>query len=157
MDWSVHFPEFSDTAPTESEAGGDGESSGVAKTLLKHVEIADIGCGFGGLLFALAPKMPETLILGTPRGQLLTTNSTLTLHLLIRRTRNPGLRHRVCPKQNPCSPSTTLNHHPHHHRTSHLLPSKHLRPPRQHHEIPPQPLPQIPTLQNLPLLPRPAL
>ncbi len=31
----------------------------------KDVEIADIGCGFGGgLLFALAPKLPSTLILG---------------------------------------------------------------------------------------------
>ncbi|KAK4981690.1 tRNA (guanine-N(7)-)-methyltransferase (tRNA(m7G46)-methyltransferase) [Elasticomyces elasticus] len=30
----------------------------------KRVEIADIGCGFGGLLFALAPLMPSTLILG---------------------------------------------------------------------------------------------
>jgi tRNA G46 methylase TrmB len=30
----------------------------------KTVEIADIGCGFGGLLFALAPRFPETLILG---------------------------------------------------------------------------------------------
>ena len=31
---------------------------------MKNVEVADIGCGFGGLLFALAPRMPETLILG---------------------------------------------------------------------------------------------
>lgn len=28
------------------------------------VEIADIGCGFGGLLVALAPKFPDTLLLG---------------------------------------------------------------------------------------------
>ena len=30
----------------------------------KVVEVADIGCGFGGLLVALAPKLPETLLLG---------------------------------------------------------------------------------------------
>ena len=30
----------------------------------KHVEIADIGCGFGGLLFALGPQFPETMVLG---------------------------------------------------------------------------------------------
>ncbi|KAF2667644.1 putative methyltransferase [Microthyrium microscopicum] len=44
MDWSELFPVISDTH--------------------KKVEIVDIGCGFGGLLFALAPKLPETLILG---------------------------------------------------------------------------------------------
>jgi hypothetical protein len=28
------------------------------------VEIADIGCGFGGLLVALSPLFPNTLMLG---------------------------------------------------------------------------------------------
>ncbi len=37
-----------------------------AKQISKAVEVADIGCGFGGLLMALAPVMPETLILGRP-------------------------------------------------------------------------------------------
>ncbi|KAL9094310.1 MAG: hypothetical protein Q9165_003451 [Trypethelium subeluteriae] len=37
---------------------------GTSRRLDREVEIADIGCGYGGLLFALAPKMPETLILG---------------------------------------------------------------------------------------------
>ncbi|KAL9066095.1 MAG: hypothetical protein Q9157_007257 [Trypethelium eluteriae] len=40
------------------------ERKGNVKRLDREVEIADIGCGYGGLLFALAPKMPETLILG---------------------------------------------------------------------------------------------
>jgi tRNA (guanine-N7-)-methyltransferase len=31
----------------------------------RKVEIVDIGCGFGGLLFALAPRFPQTLMLGT--------------------------------------------------------------------------------------------
>ncbi|KAK8168707.1 putative methyltransferase-domain-containing protein [Phyllosticta citrichinensis] len=34
------------------------------RRISKDVEIADIGCGFGGLLFALAPKLPESLLLG---------------------------------------------------------------------------------------------
>jgi tRNA (guanine-N7-)-methyltransferase len=42
MDWTPHFPDFPE----------------------KKVSIADIGCGFGGLLFALAPLFPEQLILG---------------------------------------------------------------------------------------------
>jgi hypothetical protein len=44
MDWSELYPEFSITD--------------------KNVEIVDIGCGFGGLLFALSPRLPDTLILG---------------------------------------------------------------------------------------------
>ena len=44
MDWSEKYPTF-------AESG-------------KDVEIADIGCGFGGLLFALGPRFPEQLILG---------------------------------------------------------------------------------------------
>lgn len=42
MDWSTFFPNAKD----------------------RTVEIADIGCGFGGLLVALAPHFPESLILG---------------------------------------------------------------------------------------------
>lgn len=43
MDWSPHYPNMSKD---------------------KKVEFADIGCGFGGLLIALAPMFPDTLILG---------------------------------------------------------------------------------------------
>ncbi|CAE6444026.1 unnamed protein product [Rhizoctonia solani] len=42
MDWSPHYP----NRPNH------------------RVEFADIGCGFGGLLIALAPMYPETLMLG---------------------------------------------------------------------------------------------
>ncbi|KAF8599550.1 putative methyltransferase [Ceratobasidium sp. AG-I] len=42
MDWAEHYPNHLD----------------------RHVEFADIGCGFGGLLIALAPLYPETLMLG---------------------------------------------------------------------------------------------
>jgi tRNA (guanine-N7-)-methyltransferase len=30
----------------------------------RQVEVADIGCGFGGLLVALAPRLPDKLLLG---------------------------------------------------------------------------------------------
>ncbi|KAI5998808.1 putative methyltransferase [Pisolithus albus] len=44
MDWSEHFPAFANTGKTP--------------------EFVDIGCGFGGLLIALAPLFPDTLMLG---------------------------------------------------------------------------------------------
>ena len=44
MDWANYYPAFSDKD--------------------QQVEVADIGCGFGGLLFALASRCPNTLILG---------------------------------------------------------------------------------------------
>jgi len=63
MNWSVHYPALIFGKPkTEDE---DGEKQSQDTNGSKRVEVADIGCGFGGLLFALAPKMPDTLILGT--------------------------------------------------------------------------------------------
>lgn len=80
MNWAPHYPAFvikedektRDVADTET-GGTEGESS-----LSKKVEVADIGCGFGGLLFALAPKMPETLLLGTKSHP--PSNTTTTPH-----------------------------------------------------------------------------
>ena len=43
MDWNKYYP---------------------TKTADQEVTVADIGCGFGGLLVALAPALPEKLILG---------------------------------------------------------------------------------------------
>jgi tRNA (guanine-N7-)-methyltransferase len=54
MDWTSHFPAF---ARSESE-------NGTPPNMIKEVEVADIGCGFGGLIVALAPLFPETLMLG---------------------------------------------------------------------------------------------
>lgn len=54
MDWSVHYPKYF----------SPGESKGE-----KQVEWADVGCGFGGLLMALAPQFPETLMLGESREE----------------------------------------------------------------------------------------
>jgi tRNA G46 methylase TrmB len=55
MDWSSYYPAFvAETQPSETSH----------PWLKKDVEVVDIGCGFGGLLVALAPLMPETLMLG---------------------------------------------------------------------------------------------
>jgi tRNA (guanine-N7-)-methyltransferase len=58
MDWASHYPAFVD--PDESKLTLSG-----SRKLLKDVEVADIGCGFGGLLIGLAPVLPETLMVGT--------------------------------------------------------------------------------------------
>lgn len=49
MDWAKFYPHYVDPQTGK---------------LLKRVEIADIGCGFGGLLINLATTFPETLSLG---------------------------------------------------------------------------------------------
>ncbi|QLG73982.1 hypothetical protein HG535_0F04940 [Zygotorulaspora mrakii] len=49
MDWSKLYPEFKD--PTTGD-------------MTKKVTVADIGCGFGGLMVDLSPEFPDDLILG---------------------------------------------------------------------------------------------
>ncbi|SCU87061.1 LAME_0D08614g1_1 [Lachancea meyersii CBS 8951] len=49
MDWQKLYPHFFDEATSK---------------MTKEVTIADIGCGFGGLLIDLSPEFPENLILG---------------------------------------------------------------------------------------------
>jgi tRNA (guanine-N7-)-methyltransferase len=75
MDWSTIFPGFVEKS---SEVGDDlmegiqdettDQKPPALKKLTRDVEVADIGCGFGGLLIALAPLLPDTLILGNQRG-----------------------------------------------------------------------------------------
>lgn len=67
MNWAGLYPAYAIQpqeveAPDASHDVEAAQKEGTATS--KHVEIADIGCGFGGLLFALAPQFPETLILG---------------------------------------------------------------------------------------------
>lgn len=47
MDWTKMYPKYAENGTTT-----------------KRVEIADIGCGYGGLLIKLAAEFPETLCLG---------------------------------------------------------------------------------------------
>ena len=60
MNWAEHYPAFTKSADRDNEA----EANKAPPDITQQVEIADIGCGFGGLLFALAPKLPDKLILG---------------------------------------------------------------------------------------------
>lgn len=77
MDWSSLYPHYvlensaeaaTEASPAVPEGQSPEEGQELAppeiKKLTKDVEVADIGCGFGGLLIALAPVLPETLILG---------------------------------------------------------------------------------------------
>jgi tRNA (guanine-N7-)-methyltransferase len=70
MDWASLYPMYAKHPKKETEEEQNEshdmsiEEQRKANAISKNVEIADIGCGFGGLLFALAPKFPDTLILG---------------------------------------------------------------------------------------------
>lgn len=71
MDWSQHYPAYIATSGPQSTPGAAEQTSESTQlttksipTMSQQVEVADIGCGFGGLLFALAPKLPNTLLLG---------------------------------------------------------------------------------------------
>lgn len=65
MDWSLHYPAYIKEAKKNTNGSLDSAVAAIkSPSMSQHVEVADIGCGFGGLLFALAPKMPNTLLLG---------------------------------------------------------------------------------------------
>lgn len=60
MDWSKNYPKH--FAPKDTEAAAT--AGAVTQDSGKKIEFADIGCGYGGLLVALATVYPETLMLG---------------------------------------------------------------------------------------------
>lgn len=132
MDWSEYYPAF----------------TGQHKT----VEIADIGCGYGGLLFALSPRFPESLIL----GNFVSFSPSLSSMLTRSRYRNgtPHLSNRIRPRKNPRPPPPIHPHPQSRSRKEHL--SKPRLPPSKHNEIHAKLLYQIPTLKNFPLFPRSA-
>lgn len=61
MDWSPYYPNF--IASGQNKSAGELDEEAVKKAT-SNVEILDIGCGFGGLLMALSPLLPNTLMLG---------------------------------------------------------------------------------------------
>jgi len=72
MDWSELYPaykigsEATEASPEQMSSEEPTDPSPIQ--ISKAVEVADIGCGFGGLLFALAPVLSDTLLLGrSPR------------------------------------------------------------------------------------------
>ena len=64
MDWSQYYPAFSHPAGSSFTEDPNQGNESVTKSLYKYVTIADIGCGFGGLLVSLGPKLPDELLLG---------------------------------------------------------------------------------------------
>lgn len=73
MDWAEHFPAYIVTDPAEQDQEQEPEEGKAEvvmmkkkerKRLSKRVTVADIGCGFGGLLVALSTILPDELILG---------------------------------------------------------------------------------------------
>lgn len=83
MDWGEYFPAYvvpttqadDDQQQQQQQEEEEGEGKGKAgsekekkkKTLSKRVTVADVGCGFGGLLVALSTILPDELILGAQR------------------------------------------------------------------------------------------
>jgi len=55
MDWSQYYPGYFNEEQTDLQ---------LTEQKKKEVEFADIGCGYGGLLVALSPIFPDTLMLG---------------------------------------------------------------------------------------------
>ncbi|KAL7989809.1 hypothetical protein Chor_012475, partial [Crotalus horridus] len=63
MDWSALYPEF--FAPLTNDNWNNDPKNMEERIKPRYqVEFADIGCGYGGLLVALSPLFPNTLMLG---------------------------------------------------------------------------------------------
>ena len=63
MDWTRHYPQYYPAKEGEVQ---------------KKVEFADIGCGYGGLLIALATEFPDKLMLGKKEMSLTHVLATVT-------------------------------------------------------------------------------
>ncbi|GAW21943.1 hypothetical protein ANO14919_114700 [Xylariales sp. No.14919] len=93
MDWTTYFPAFvADTDPITTAQPAETSLSNATnlypRKLTKEVEVVDIGCGFGGLLVALAPALPDTLVLGM---EIRTSVAEYVQHRIAAlRTQNPG-------------------------------------------------------------------
>ena len=83
MNWAEHYAALVEQTNHEdkSDPNKTSQNGGTPPDRTKQVEIADIGCGYGGLIFALSPKLPDKLILGlaTDHRSSCTTKDTLTL------------------------------------------------------------------------------
>ncbi|KAL1607757.1 tRNA (guanine-N(7)-)-methyltransferase (tRNA(m7G46)-methyltransferase) [Paraconiothyrium brasiliense] len=101
MDWANLYPAYAVKKLAQGEkekvdeSRGDGqvaneEEQKQARAITKDVEIADIGCGFGGLLFALSTAFPDTLSIGTPSHLFLANIDNFT-KIQQRRHGNPHL------------------------------------------------------------------
>jgi len=142
MDWSVHYPAFVDQEAQSSATKDGGATHGTdlisatvepssRKRMTRQVEVADIGCGFGGLLFALAPKMPDTLIMGRPSFRESFTLELGLTHVLQAWRFVSRLPSSSRTRSVPCASSSSIPQPYHHHRQK--------TPPHlQHHPRRPQ-------------------
>jgi tRNA (guanine-N7-)-methyltransferase len=64
MRWDEHFPSFFPAAQRGNGNDDDDAADASTTTAPPEVTIADIGCGFGGLLDVLSPHFPDKLIIG---------------------------------------------------------------------------------------------
>jgi tRNA (guanine-N7-)-methyltransferase len=76
MDWVSHYPAFADAHKPGSLQSG------------KQVEVADVGCGFGGLIVGLATVLPSTLMVGMEIRPKVT--EYVRLRILALRRQTPG-------------------------------------------------------------------
>ena len=135
MDWAEHYPAY------VAEADG---SQAKRKPLKRDVTVADIGCGFGGLLVALAPKLPDELLIGRFLGPHFLRYEKVDQ---VCRHGNTNTGHRIRARPHQSTPKSERRHR--------ALPERSL-PPRQHHEIPAQLLSQGTIDQDVPLFSRSA-
>ena len=127
MDWTEYYPKYA--------------------TQGKGVEIADVGCGFGGLLFGLAPHFPETMILGMFYDYWDDSFSMLR----VIRSGNTNVRHRICSGKNQSHAPAKLKH-----QQPRRVPESCMRS-REHNEVHAQLLHQGPAQQIVLVLPRSTL
>ena len=106
MDWETYYPAFATPVrdqqwegSIESDDTRDHTSTTKTRHLTKDVTVADIGCGFGGLLVALAPELPDELLLG--RSQTLSAIGVVSPRIFnrIRRDGNSNSSRGFCPRQ----------------------------------------------------------
>lgn len=67
MDWSPYFPAYVAPGSTSVPPADGVQAEAAIRPLVKPVTVADVGCGFGGLLVALSPLLPDELLLGASR------------------------------------------------------------------------------------------
>lgn len=58
MNWTDLYPSLNSSSISSTASPADIDP--------RHVTVADIGCGFGGLLVSLSPKLTGQYILGMP-------------------------------------------------------------------------------------------
>lgn len=64
MDWSPYYQAFTGNSQSSTSPEHTERTPHAPRKLQKDVTVADIGCGFGGLLVALGPKLPDEVLLG---------------------------------------------------------------------------------------------